>query len=189
MDIGEITGQWPYQNLPANVRIGRDCFFERRESFDRFRSERSPGLVLGDRVRVYTWTTFNIEPTGLLEVGDDAVLVGAIFMCAEHIIVGRRVVISYNVTVADSDFHPIDPELRKKDAIANAPGGDRSQRPPIISRPVCIGDDVWIGIGAIILKGVRIGSGARIGPGAVVTSDVPPGTSIVGNPAQIGDTS
>ena len=89
MDFAEITGEWPYENLPANIRIGQDCFLERRDSFGRFRSQRSPGLVLGNRVRVYTWTTFNIEPTGLLEVGDDSVLVGAIFMCAEHILVGR----------------------------------------------------------------------------------------------------
>jgi acetyltransferase-like isoleucine patch superfamily enzyme len=186
MDIGEISGRWPYENLPANVRIGQNCFFERRESFSTFRSERSPGLVLGDRVRVYTWTTFNIEPGGYLEVGDDSILAGAVFMCAEQIVVGKRVMISYNVTIADSDFHPIDPELRKQDAIANAPGGDRSRRPPIVSRPVTIGDDVWIGIGAFILKGVEIGAGARIGPGAVVTSDVPAGDSVIGNPARSG---
>src|SRR5688572_10287591 len=106
MDIGEITGEWPYDKLPENIRVGQNCWFERRESFGRFRSERSPGLILGDRVHIYTWTTFNIEPTGMLEVGDDSVLVGAIFMCAEQIIVGRRVIISYNVTIADSDFHP-----------------------------------------------------------------------------------
>lgn len=183
MDIGEITGQWSYDRLPANIRVGRDCFFERRDSFGRFRSEQSPGLVLGNRVRVYTWTTFNVEPTGVIEVGDDSVLVGAIFMCAERITIGRRVVISYNVTIADSDFHPTEPDLRKQDAVANAPGGDRSQRPPIVSQPVTIGDDVWIGIGAIILKGVQIGPRARVGPGAVVTSNVPAGVSVRGNPA------
>ena len=187
MDIGEITGQWPYETLPANVRVGHDCFFERRDSFGRFRSERSPGLILGDRVRVYTWTTFNIEPTGVLEVGDDSVLVGGIFMCADLITVGQRVVVSYNVTIADSDFHPLDPELRKQDAIANAPGGDRSKRPPLVTKPVAIGDDVWIGIGAIILKGVQIGAGARIGPGAVVTCNVSPGASVCGNPARPGN--
>ena len=89
MEIGEITGKWPYETLPANVRVGHDCFFERRDSFGRFRSEHSPGLILGNRVRVYTWTTFNIEPTGVLEVGDDSVLVGAIFMCAERITIGQ----------------------------------------------------------------------------------------------------
>jgi acetyltransferase-like isoleucine patch superfamily enzyme len=187
MDIGEITGDWPYDELPVNIRVGRDCWFERRESFGRFRSEQSPGLVLGDRVRIYTWTTFNIEPTGALEVGNDSVLVGAIFMCADRMTVGQRVVISYNVTIADSDFHPLDPELRKQDARANSPFGDRSKRPPLLTKPVAIGDDVWIGIGAIILKGVQIGAGARIGPGAVVTGDVPAGASVLGNPAQPGD--
>jgi len=186
MDVGEITGQWPYEQLPANVRVGQHCYFERRDSFGRFRSERSPGLIVGDRVRVYTWTTFNIEPTGFLQVGDDSILVGGIFMCAEQITVGRRTIISYNVTIADSDFHPIDAELRKQDAIANAPEGDRSKRPELVTKPVSIGDDVWIGIGAIILKGVRIGCGARIGPGSVVTSDVPNGVTVWGNPARSG---
>jgi len=134
-------------------------------------------------VQIYTWTTFNIEPAGFVEIGDDSILVGPVFMCAERISVGRRVVISYNVTIADADFHPLDPEARKEDAIANAPQGDRRRRPPFVSRPVVIEDDVWIGIGAIILKGVRIGSGARIGAGAVVTSDVPAGTAVAGNPA------
>jgi len=187
MDIDEITGAWPYGKLPPNVRIGQDCFLERRDSFGRFRSEQNPGLVLGDRVQVYTWTTFNVEPSGMVAIGDDSILVGAIFMCAERISIGRRVVVSYNVTIADSDFHPKNFDLRKQDAIANAPAGDRSQRPPIISRPVSIGDDVWIGIGAIILKGVHIGAGARIGPGAVVTSNVPSGVVVFGNPAQPRD--
>jgi acetyltransferase-like isoleucine patch superfamily enzyme len=184
-DPGPITGQWDYSSLPSNIRIGQDCWIERRDSFGSFRSQQNPGLVLGDRVRIYTWATFNVEPTGRLEIADDSILVGPTFMCAERITVGQRVVISYQVTIADSDFHPIDPEGRKRDAVANAPFGDRSQRPAYLSRPVVIEDEVWVGIGAIILKGVCIGRGARIGAGAVVTSDVPPGAMIVGNPARV----
>jgi acetyltransferase-like isoleucine patch superfamily enzyme len=184
-ELGEITGAWDLQDLPGNVRIGRGCWFERKASFGRFRSVRDPGLVFGDRVRVHTWTTFNVEPSGVIEVGSDAILVGPVFMCQEHIVVGARVVLSYNVTVADSDFHPVDPALRKQDAIANAPQGDRSLRPKVTARPVVIEDDVHVGIGAIILKGVRIGRGARIGPGAVVTSGVAPGTTVAGNPAVV----
>jgi acetyltransferase-like isoleucine patch superfamily enzyme len=183
--VRDITGNWDYQTLPANVRFGRDCWFERKDSFGRFHSSRNPGLVFGERVRVYTWTTFNVEATGLVEVGDDSILVGPVFMCAERISVGRRVVISYNVTIADADFHPIDPEVRKQDAEANAPQGDRNRRPPYISRPVTIEDDTWIGIGAIILKGVTIGRGARVAAGAVVTCDVPAGKAAAGNPAVI----
>lgn len=182
--IGDITGHWDYRSLPANVVVGRDCWFERKDSFGSFRSEQNPGLIFGDRVRVYTWATFNIEPTGVVEVGSDSVLVGPVFMCAERITLGCRVVISYNVTIADSDFHPIDPELRKQDAIANSPCGDRSQRPSYVSRPVVIGDDVWIGIGAIVLKGVTIGRGARIGAGSVIATDVAPYAHMAGNPAR-----
>lgn len=183
-DFGDIIGDWDYSELPPNILLGRDCWLERKSSFAAFRSERQPGLVLGDRVRVYTWATFNIEETGLVEVGADSILVGPTFMCAERIVLGARVFVSYQVTIADSDFHPLDPEERKRDAIAVSPFGDRSKRPPFVSRPVIIEDDVEIGIGAILLKGVRIGHGAQIGAGAVITSDVPPGALMVGNPAR-----
>lgn len=183
MDMNEITGNWDYSTLPDNIQIGNDCWLERKESFGRFKSRQNPGLILGNGVKVYTWTSFTVEPEGVIEIGDESLIVGAIFMCAKSITVGKRVVISYNVTIADCDFHPKDPELRKQDAIANAPEGDKSRRPAFETRPVIIEDDVWIGIGAIILKGVCIGEGARIGAGAVVTSDVPAGTRVAGNPA------
>jgi acetyltransferase-like isoleucine patch superfamily enzyme len=184
MDVSELVGTWDYGTLPANVVLGDGCFLERKASFDRFRSTSEPGLVLGARVKVYTWTTFNVEPTGRVTVGADSELVGAVFMCAGDITIGERVAISYNVTIADCDFHPIDPDERIRDAVATAPVGDRTHRPQLVVRPVVIGDDVWVGIGAIILKGVTVGRGARIGPGAVVTSDVPAGGRVAGNPAR-----
>ncbi len=50
---------------------------------------------------------------------------------------------------------------------------------------VSIGDDVWVGQGAIILSGVTIGIGAVIGAGAVVTKNIPPYAIAAGNPAEI----
>ena len=50
-------------------------------------------------------------------------------------------------------------------------------------RPIRIGRDVWIGGGAIVLPGVDIGDGAIVGAGSVVTRHVPPGATVVGNPA------
>jgi acetyltransferase-like isoleucine patch superfamily enzyme len=184
VDPREITGDWDYRTLPANVRVGPRCFIERKDSLRRFRSTRDPGLTLGAGVVVHTWAEFNVEPGGRIEIGDDAVLVGPVFMCAERISVGARVVISYQVTIADSDFHPLDRASRREDALANAPGAPPGPRPRVESRPVVIEDDVWIGIGAIVLKGVRIGRGARIAAGAVVTRDVPEGASVAGNPAR-----
>ncbi len=48
-----------------------------------------------------------------------------------------------------------------------------------------MGNDVWIGHGAIILPGVKLGNGAAVGAGAVVTKDVPPFAIVVGNPGRL----
>lgn len=53
------------------------------------------------------------------------------------------------------------------------------------SRRIVIGNDVWIGHGAVILQGITIGNGAVIGANAVVTKDVPPYAVVVGCPAKI----
>lgn len=56
------------------------------------------------------------------------------------------------------------------------------------ARPIVIGHDVWVGMGAIILPGVSIGNGAIIAAGAVVTCDVPAMTVVSGVPARLSKT-
>jgi maltose O-acetyltransferase len=51
--------------------------------------------------------------------------------------------------------------------------------------PITIGDNVWLGGGAIVLPGVTIGANSVVGAGAVVTKDVPPDVVVVGNPARV----
>lgn len=50
---------------------------------------------------------------------------------------------------------------------------------------ITVGNDVWIGHGAMILPGVEIGDGAVVGAGAVVTKNVPPYAIVVGSPAKL----
>jgi virginiamycin A acetyltransferase len=52
-------------------------------------------------------------------------------------------------------------------------------------RDIVVGHDVWIGYEALILPGVTIGTGAIVGARAVVAKDVPPYTTVVGNPARV----
>lgn len=53
------------------------------------------------------------------------------------------------------------------------------------STPVTLGNDVWVGHGAVVLPGVSVGSGAAVGAGSIVTKDVPPFAIVVGNPARV----
>ena len=53
-----------------------------------------------------------------------------------------------------------------------------------VKKPVSIGKDCWIGMGAVILPGVTIGDGVVVGAGSVVVKDLPPRTVAVGNPCK-----
>lgn len=96
------------------------------------------------------------------------------FRIARSLRIGEHCLIAGAVTIADYDGHPLDAAARR--------GGATSPRAEI--RPVEIGDDVWIGHGAVILKGVKIGDRAVIGAHATVTRDVPSDCVVAGNPAR-----
>lgn len=87
--------------------------------------------------------------------------------CFNCIFIGEKVAISERVMIRDSNNHCID---NKKDDV---------------SKPIIIGNHVWIGMGATILSGVRIGDGAVVAAGAVVTSDVPERALDGGVPAKV----
>lgn len=84
--------------------------------------------------------------------------------------IGNNVLIGPNVSIYTA-CHPLD--------------ADRRRTFDEWAEPVTIGNDVWIGGGAIILPGVEIGDRCVVAAGAVVTKNVPADSLVGGNPARI----
>ncbi len=178
------TGGWLDGKLPANVKLGPGTVLSGDHAFLRFRSSKKPALVIG-RACTMDGVHFALGETARVHIGDYCYFSNALLLCELELRIGNCVMIGWNATIADSDFHPISPAQRVADTIACSPLAQGRQRPPIVMKPVIIEDDVWIGPNATILKGVHIGAGSFIEPGALVTRDVPPRSRVLGNPAQI----
>lgn len=87
-----------------------------------------------------------------------------------EITIGDGCMFAPNVVLATAG-HPIDPELRAQVYQ--------------YTKPIRIGNNVWIGAGAVVLPGVTIGDNTVIGAGSVVTKDIPAGVVAVGNPCRV----
>jgi acetyltransferase-like isoleucine patch superfamily enzyme len=128
---------------------------------------------------------FAVGEHGRVTIGNFCYFTNAVLLCELELRIGDYVVIGWNATIADTDFHPIDPAQRIADAVACSPLGNNRRRPEIVRQPVIIEDDVWVGPNATVLKGVRIGSGAVIEAGSLVVHDVPALSRVAGNPARV----
>lgn len=104
-------------------------------------------------------------------VGDDVGMSGCSICAAEQVTIGNCCLLGANALVSDTDFHPIEP------------AGRRYRHDNVRVSPVSIGDNVFVGAGAMILKGVTIGENAVIGAGSVVTTDIPRNAIAAGVPA------
>jgi acetyltransferase-like isoleucine patch superfamily enzyme len=179
-----LAGGWANGPLPANVRLGPGTLLTADYAFKRFKSRQPEALLIGANSTM-DGVHFAIGEQGRVRIGDYCYFTNAVLLCELELRIGSYVVIGWNATLADTDFHPIAPAERIADAIACSPLGAGRPRPEIARRPVIIEDDVWIGPNATILKGVRLGAGSWIEAGALVTRDVPPRRRVLGNPAQV----
>ncbi len=94
---------------------------------------------------------------------------GLVVLDVAVVTIGDDVQIGPNVQLL-TPSHPLDAELRRAKWESAA--------------PITIGDNAWLGGGAVVLPGVTVGEDAVVGAGAVVTHDVPAGAVVVGNPAR-----
>lgn len=129
-------------------------------------------LHLGEHCRLGSHVFFETQEMGRIEVGSHVRLnAGCTVVSYAHIAIGDDCLIGEYVSIRDAN-HGLAPNHAM-----------RSQ--PHTAAPIQIGNDVWIGRGAVILGGVTIGAGAVIGANAVVTHDVPPMTIVGGVPARV----
>ena len=162
----------------SNVRPGRSRLVLKIRSFANFiRTElffllKARYVKRRGRVRI-PWGTDIFSPHNDITLGDRVQFgPGCVINCDCEI--GNSVLMAKRVALIGKDDHT-----------ANLPGVTVWDSPRGDSCRTVIGDDVWIGYGAIIIGGVTIGSGSIIAAGAVVTKDIPPCCIAGGVPAKV----
>ena len=107
---------------------------------------------------------------------------GSRIWSAASIEIGDRVLISHSANIFDSLTHPLHAGARHEQVRQIFEHG-HPLKISLDESPVKIGDDAWIGAGAMVLRGVTVGEGGVVAAGAVVTKDVPAYSIVAGNPA------
>jgi acetyltransferase-like isoleucine patch superfamily enzyme len=165
------------------VKMGRGCRFN---GLPIVRLAPGARITLGNNVTINS--RFDSNEAGMphptifasltddsqIDIGDGSGISGASIVARAGIRIGERVLVGAGACIWDTDFHPLDPAIRREHQTRGAR-----------SAPVVIEDEVFIGARAILLKGVTIGRGAVIGAAALVAKDIAPGVIVAGNPARV----
>ncbi|MBV3635014.1 acyltransferase [Bacteroides cellulosilyticus] len=143
--------------------------------------------LLGSRY-IWIYRKLGVQLESNVRISRDLKLIGnySNLFCAENseinpdsfILARDRVILGKNSTLAYKS-------VILTSANPNSPYNQLSSLYPSMTKPVIIGNDVWIGACAIILPGVTIGEFCIVAAGAVVTKDVPPHSLVAGCPARV----
>ena len=143
-------------------------------------------IIIGDGVRMISKTFATalgvshpcilrtLAAGATLQIGCRTGMSGGAICAARQVVIGADCLIGADVVIADTDFHPLDPSLRRDSAAAYR-----------AARPVVIGDNVFLGTRVTVLKGVVIGENTVVGAGSVVTATLPANVIAGGNPCRI----
>ena len=120
--------------------------------------------------------TINVGAGAKLVIGSNVGMSQTSIVCMQAIRIGDYVKLGGGVKIYDTDFHSINPDIRKNRE------QDLTERK---CAPVVLGDNCFIGAGTTILKGVRVGENAVVGACSLVTKDIPANVVACGNPCKI----
>lgn len=159
-----LEHDWYPAPVPDNVTLGERSWLYSSFAFLHHDARRPGAVRIGRDTGIYQGTNFDLGPDAEILIGDFCTIGGVIFCTNGRVEIGDHALLSYSVIVGGGPF---------------AVPGDEGDG------DVVIGDDVWVGTGALLLGGAVIGDGAIVGARTVVDFEVPPGCVVAGNPARI----
>jgi len=154
----------------GKIRFGKGAVLERSVFPAVFDAEAGSEIIFGERVWLrgkYCANVFTAFAGARIEIGDDCGFNGAVLAAKNRVMIGKKTLLSWGVSIMDSDLHDL--------------SNSRKARISTVE----IGDYCLIGVHATIMPGVKIGSHCIIGANSVVTKDVPDNSIAAGAPARV----
>jgi acetyltransferase-like isoleucine patch superfamily enzyme len=156
---------------PGRIRVGEGVGIGRNAAL-RANTDANPGIALGKGVNINDAVVINAN-RGFVTLGERSWLGPFCLVYGNGgVTIGRNVLVAGHTTI-NTVSHATER--------CDIPINDQ----PVLTGPVVIEDDVWIGLNVVILQGVTLGHGCIVGAGAVVTRSIPPWSIAVGVPARV----
>jgi acetyltransferase-like isoleucine patch superfamily enzyme len=181
-----IPFDWYNGILPSNMKAEELVYFDTSYSFTSFNSKQPGALQLGFATGNYGRSNIISGRNGIIKIGRFVILEATNIICNNSITIGDHCMFSWGSVVTDSwlDDSLFSQDVRKAMLEAAASSGNRHLEYEK-TKPVIIGDNVWVGFDAVILPGVTLGNGCVIGCKTVISEDVPPYAVVAGEPAKV----
>ena len=159
---GLILGGWPmiFRFPEAEISMGEHCKINSN--------------FFSNLIGLYQRTILVARGKGKILLGDHVGISGTTIYARERVEIGDYSIIGANCKIFDNDFHSLDTEERRNDVFDH-----------LVTRPVKIGKNVFLGCNCIILKGTEIGDNCVVGAGSVVHGKFEANCVIAGNPARV----
>lgn len=154
----------------GSIKIGDDFLF-------------TSGSSINPICRNLIGSLYTMTSSSYIEIGNRVGLSSAAIWAKERVVIGNDVNIGGDCLIIDNDAHPLDYIQRRGSYVKEV--GLEELYSKIVSKPIEIDDDVWIGARCQILKGVHIGARSIIAAGSVVTRDIPSDVLAGGVPCRV----